>query len=401
MDSIVGEVMHSAKEKEAKGASYCPAVTGDTNVGDAIGTHIPPSSNFWRMQLVPTPNHPAKGITHRLVDLEGRYSDIHIGTPKGSQPVVQLKAHGVVVDCLTDAGAEISLISRDCIKYIIETAKLNPYKMNFHPPVNPVCKAANESAIHFIGAVSLPIEREGVIIWIEVQIPRTPLPKPIVLGTNGLMALGYDVVDTLTGKHLLSGKSTTPTRTEGQEIASPVYAIDESVVSAHSISLKQASANVPDGSYLLTRHREEFLVQVEKGRLNIPLQNMEDSSETIASAAVVGQLSSIEEIFTSADIIASAVADELIQQGVVCASEDAEDIWLHIPYEKIIDLLCLDAVFIERCELQCRNNYSFSSRMLRSVIVRHLTLINSLEHLYCLKHGELLPSPEFHHSFLP
>ena len=334
VDELIGLNQNSTESADGGGGNYCPAVISGTNTGDANGSCI--QSKSGSTQIVPVHNPPEKGLTHRMIDLDGICPDILIGTPKGPQPIVQLKAHGVTVDCLADAGAEINLISIDCIKYIIKTAQLDPYKMNFHPPANPVCKAANQSLIHFLTAVSLPIEREGSTIWIEVQVPKTPPPKPVVLGTNGLMALGYDVVDTLTGKYLLSGKSSMLTCAESQENATPVLADDSSVVAAYSLSIGQASAKVPDGSYLLTSMQEEFLVQVEKGKLSIPLSNMEATPETIEAAAVVGQLSGIEEVFTSTDIIVSTVTEELIQQGVVSASEDGKDIWLHIPYEKII-----------------------------------------------------------------
>jgi len=40
-------------------------------------------------------------------------------------------------------------------------------------------------------------------VWIEVQVPKNRLPKPIILGTNGFATLGFGVFDTVTGKSLL------------------------------------------------------------------------------------------------------------------------------------------------------------------------------------------------------
>lgn len=75
---------------------------------------------FWDTRLVPT-NDPRQGITHRLIDVEGRRRDVLIGTPKGPQPIDKLRIHGTEVDCLADAGSELNLIARDCLREIVES----------------------------------------------------------------------------------------------------------------------------------------------------------------------------------------------------------------------------------------------------------------------------------------
>ena len=104
-------------------------------------------------------NSQKKGITHRLIDVEGRYSDIYIGTPRGPKPIMNLKIYGTEVSCLADAGAEVSLIAKECLQSIVEKAKLHRESMRIHTPVFQECRAANESIIQFIAAVTLPVTR--------------------------------------------------------------------------------------------------------------------------------------------------------------------------------------------------------------------------------------------------
>jgi len=152
---------------------------------------------------MPVVNHEKNGITHCMIDPDGKRG-YHIGNPRGPQPVAPLEIYGVRVECLMDAGAEISLITDDCLQGIIKKARLSKESLNFHTPIYQVCRAANESRIYFSNAVTLPVRRGDQEIWIELQIPTTPLPRPLVLGTNGLIALGYKLLDTLTGKCLLT-----------------------------------------------------------------------------------------------------------------------------------------------------------------------------------------------------
>jgi len=42
-----------------------------------------------------------------------------------------------------------------------------------------MCIAANGTSIEFLGALSLPVLQNREQIWIEVQIPKDRLPKPV------------------------------------------------------------------------------------------------------------------------------------------------------------------------------------------------------------------------------
>ena len=175
-------------------------------------THVPSvigpestvkSSSKWRTQLIPLSEPTREGITHKLVDLNGKTRDSLIGLPKGLQPTAQLEILGTLVECLIDSGSQVNLIEEKCLRKILEKAPSHSRLPELHPPAYPACTAANGSLIEFTGAISLPISRGKDQVWIEMQVPNTPLPRPVVLGTNGLVTLRFQVIDTITGENFL------------------------------------------------------------------------------------------------------------------------------------------------------------------------------------------------------
>ena len=281
----------------------------------------------WKTEVAPLgPQDPdwqsRKGITHKLRDMEGRYSDILIGTPRGPKALTTLKVYGTEVNCLADAGAEVSLISRDCLRTIVDTAKLNEMSLQIHPPVFQECRAANESPIQFIAAITLPVTRGDTEVWIELQVPTTPLPQSIILGTNALQALGIEVVDTVTGEKIL--KTQTSQRKQityiGENEVQTLPAAT-SVRSTERISLGgyyqtpvKGKTDMQDGSYLFSSGEDDsLLVSVKNGEVNIPLRNRDGPVRIVEADTTVGFLDPIVEAYDSSDIISTNLAEELIK----------------------------------------------------------------------------------------
>lgn len=251
-----------------------------------------------------------------------------VGTPIGPKTITNMKIYGVGVRCLADAGAEVSLISQACLQTIVKLAKLNPRSLGFHDPVFQYCKAANGSPIHFLAALTLPIERDSQDVWIELQVPSTPLPQPVVLGTNALQTLGIEVVDTVTGEKLLSKVSTSQaspaqraTYLTEQEIrpsidptAIAIVRISEQVnVPAHYQIPAQGSSQVDDGSYIFSSGKDNsLLVKVQNGAVTIPLRNDEGIAKIICADTETGCLEPILDAYTSADIVSTNLIEELI-----------------------------------------------------------------------------------------
>jgi hypothetical protein len=164
------------------------------------------------MQVVLSDATRDDGLTHKLKNAAGVAGELPIGTPQGNVAITYVKIHEVEVQSLVDPGADISTISARCLGSIAKTNEFDLAEMNIHPTLFQNCRTANDRDLPLMGAVTLPVKRNGRTVHVEFQIPENQTIYPIILGTNCLSRLGYKLIDAVDGKDLLSDTATPATK---------------------------------------------------------------------------------------------------------------------------------------------------------------------------------------------
>ncbi len=166
-----------------------------TVIGSAIGRPAVQSSEVLSVPRQGLVGNPSKPPSER---------EINASPPCGPSIVTTVSIHEVNVESLLDPGANISMITMRCLGTIAKTNELDLAKMDIRSPSCGECRAANSATIPMFGAVCLPVIKSGRTTLVEFQIPDCPLPYPIILGTNSLPLLGYQFIESATGRDLLT-----------------------------------------------------------------------------------------------------------------------------------------------------------------------------------------------------
>jgi len=296
------------------------AVQNPFNRVSAIDVIVPDEKDSdHRVVAVSMPDK--KGITHKIFD-PSFPNPLLVGLAKGPTTCEYLRVLGAEVECLLDPGANVSLIGTRCLKFILEKNGIEPRHAELHDPVNASGTAANGSELTFAAAITLPIERNGEPIYVELQIPHDKPSFPIIIGTNALSSLGYQLLDSFTGKdYLRIAPSPKPVKSHNTN-ANGVHCDKESIIQPFTEMSVLCCTNVPDGEYFCQRVGGSCatIASVIKGQLLVPIENRSAVATRLLKGELIGQLEPVDEVYTSAEIASSALIDELVQ-GIECEAD--------------------------------------------------------------------------------
>jgi hypothetical protein len=304
--NLLGEVEPSQSDRITKCASV--------QIGTSVVEQTSEASNGLRVVPVKVPGK--EGIVHALPDHPVNGIPMLIGQSSGPTACEFLRVLGVEVESQLDSGANISLISKRCLKTLLVRNGIADHEAEIHPSPHTRCEAVNGTRVNIIGAITLPIEKEGRNVYVEFQIPDEKPTYHIVLGTNALPSLGYQLVDTASGKDYL--------RVDQKRSLPPSRPVLNQVQCDESLSMPpynkvpvQCKSRVADGDYLcrMLSGQEEILVKVHSGRVVVPLENRQSEGTPLSVDDLVAELETVEEIFTSTDMISSTIVSELITES--------------------------------------------------------------------------------------
>jgi hypothetical protein len=133
-----------------------------------------------------------------------------VARSSGPTVVEYLRVFGLDVESQIDSGANVSLIGKRCLRAILAKNGIEPRDAGIHDTPYSTCEAVNGTTLTFIGAITFPVEKCGQVTYVEFQISREKPAFPIVVGTNALTSLGYQLIDVSTGKDCLRAEPSAP-----------------------------------------------------------------------------------------------------------------------------------------------------------------------------------------------
>lgn len=250
---------------------------------------------------------------------------------------------GMPCEALIDSGSRISLIEAGYLKGLLleSGAKLDDMTLRKSRITSISC--ANRSQLHSPAAMTIEVAYGGHCVLAELQVTTEKLAFPIILGTNCLTDLGFQLVNVYTGEELLSVASD---GIEAENAALPavdVCATADVTIPPYGTAI--ISARLPErgnsnirciSSCVPSTASVDALVKVENNvETCFWLTNSEPSPVSIAEGQVVGKACPVEEICTSSDIIATEILEELLGQANVCVASKAahRDSSINAPFD--------------------------------------------------------------------
>jgi len=189
-DPILDEIQKETQAFNDR-LNNCSVLIGSSQASDGIAQN--------EIEIVPAENL-KKGLTHLLKDANGRI--VPIGLSRGPSAIKYLRVLGTEVESLLDPGANVSLISKRCL-LSIAARKGADLSSLIHPTLHQDCQTANGTGMTIISAAALPVTKNGEEVWVTFQVPRERPPYHVILGTNALSTLGFQLLDVHTGKDYL------------------------------------------------------------------------------------------------------------------------------------------------------------------------------------------------------
>jgi len=150
-------------------------------------------------------------------------------------------------------------------------------------------------------------------VWVEFQVPTETPPYPIILGTNCLSSLGCKFMMP-NGQDYLLPTSALDSHVE-VKLNSSVVSTVNATISPFSTSSIRCESSVYDGIYLFKKDDDEFIIEIKSNQVSIPISNSGDFYKTISTNSILGDLEPIKDIYTSSDVIASNIAEELVKES--------------------------------------------------------------------------------------
>ena len=263
------------------------------------------------LKVIPVQRVLKKGLTHLLTDENGK--ETLIGLPRGPSAIEYLRVLDIPVESLLDPGANVSLISKRCLASIVARKELDLSDF-IHPTPHENCQTANGSGMTIISAATLPVIKNGEEIWVEFQVPREKPPYPIILGTNALSTLGFQLLDSHTGKDYLRlvDRAKEPSLNVTTTASSyTITCLKRMTVSPYSISSVKCTSKAPDGTYYGKTGSSNFVASVVGGKLSVRVENQEPVGREVAVREILGSLEPLEEVIMDPKSIATALTDKL------------------------------------------------------------------------------------------
>jgi len=142
VNAAQAEPAHDSLENTIQGLARDSDVDRDeyTRCGAIVGTSMASQDNS---VLVPLRTPTKRGLTHAIIDPSGEKMPIHIGLSRGPSASESLNLFGIGVESLLDAGANVSLINKECLATVTARKGVDLKSLKLHPSPYNDCKAAN------------------------------------------------------------------------------------------------------------------------------------------------------------------------------------------------------------------------------------------------------------------
>ncbi|KAH7705898.1 hypothetical protein AAVH_26897 [Aphelenchoides avenae] len=144
---------------------------------------------------------------------------------------------------------------------------------------------------------------------------------PLILGTNCLSDLGFELINKHTGEELLS----TDVELEGDDAdeavcpAITVFAAAPALIAPYQTVRLHVNAPPKDGTYVFTSSlmtgtpTQCFLVNAVSGRADIWVTNASSTPLVINPGQKLGAFEAVSDVYTSSDFLSTDLLEELME----------------------------------------------------------------------------------------
>ena len=233
-----------------------------------------------------------------------------------------VRIRSVPCEALLDSGSRVSILEGSYLKGILQKSGGKPETLSVHASAVTSVVCGNRSTFDPAAATNLSVTYGSCSASVEFLISKTPMAFPLILGTNCLSDLGFELINKHTGEELLSSE-VGEEHDENDEAACPAFTVcaaTSAFIAPYQTARLPVRAPEKDGAYMFTpscgpgTETQCCLVDAVGSQADIWLTNDAFSPLILDPGQELGVFEAVTETYSSSDFLSTGLLEELIEQ---------------------------------------------------------------------------------------